>query len=304
MSIGQRFEPIVERFRTVKARFEAESPGSFYKGFVAEVGKEINGGVPLGATFGSPMTVTLSQGKHTVTFPTGGFTSFSFDGSGELDYLQLNPQLTYSTASESEKILALLASTFQDAGWRRIDGLSRWRAGWLKADLYVKRNACGAAGTNERCELVEAAIARSRRLSAKIVECGEVRGTPANESRRDPEAAIDSARTVDERAVLEFEPGCPSIEARLGVRFGISVLLEGEDGPSIESDLVTRVTHPPFTDGVTVTEWKSPMNVGIARYTGWLFENEKELEPGKWIFEVILGTETLARQEFEVRVPE
>jgi hypothetical protein len=94
------------------------------------------------------------------------------------------------------------------------------------------------------------------------------------------------------------------IEAKIGKRFGINLLVSGGEFGEIAS-LITKVTHPAFSDGQTVDQWDSPMNYGVSRYTGWLFESKKELVPGEWKFEILdREGRVLAEKTFQVKVPE
>jgi hypothetical protein len=102
------------------------------------------------------------------------------------------------------------------------------------------------------------------------------------------------------------------IDATIGTTFGIQFLAEGAADRNDEDDdddiapLRVRVLHPPMTDPITkkVTtkeEWDAPANLDIIRFTGWTFENESELVPGRWAIEVLQDGRVMARQEFTIR---
>jgi hypothetical protein len=94
------------------------------------------------------------------------------------------------------------------------------------------------------------------------------------------------------------------IDAKIGKRFGINVMISGGKFGEI-ANLITKVTHPSFSDGQTIDQWDSPMNYGISRYTGWLFESKKELVPGEWTFEILdRKGNVLAKKIFQVRIAE
>ncbi len=93
-----------------------------------------------------------------------------------------------------------------------------------------------------------------------------------------------------------------TIKAKLGKRFGINVLVRGGKFGEI-AHLVTRVVHPPFKNGQTVDQWDSPLNFGVTRYTGWVFENQEELVAGDWTFEITdQDGKVLATKKFIVSV--
>ncbi len=305
VKIGQRHEPIVEQFQSIRSRFERENPGGFYQGFVATVNdRSMNNGVPLGATFGSPLVISLQNEQYSLTFPAANLASFSFNEAGELDNFLLNPQRAFSAAAETQEIIEKVNELFRKAGWRTVENAAgRWRAKWLKADVYVKRTHCGDGGAEEECELVQVSVTRAPQLTAVVTSCGEIEETAIIGKEKAPGSHTGSVRVINEQAKPKFKPGCPRVRAKLGTQFGMQVVVSSADkDSSIVWDLVTRVHHPQFSGGQTVDEWNSPMNLGVERYTGWVFEEKSELVPGQWVFELALGTETLVRQVFEIKL--
>jgi len=145
-----------------------------------------------------------------------------------------------------------------------------------------------------------------RKISATIVGFGEV--APTSEEAA-TETAIESANShtgslfiMDRDMVPTFKQkqNSASIHMALGVQFGILVQLNGEsDGAIIP--VRTRWTHPKFEDGISVEEWPSPMNIGYGRYSGWIIENESEMQPGKWKVEILYKNKVIAQQTFEVK---
>lgn len=94
-----------------------------------------------------------------------------------------------------------------------------------------------------------------------------------------------------------------TITAKIGLRFGVNVLISGSFTGEIVN-LKTRVLHPPFKEGgQIVDEWDSPMNIGITRYTGWHFESNSELVAGKWRFEILDDSDRLlASKDFNILI--
>ena len=145
-----------------------------------------------------------------------------------------------------------------------------------------------------------------RTATAQILKCGEIEAKPPSNVKYEPDTQLGFVNVLDPNVNPKFKPGCPQVKGKVGTRFGIHVLAEGAGGLSI-IPLTTRVTHPVMINPnngreVTVDSWASPMNSGIARYTGWKFDNEWELVPGKWTMEILDGETVIAGQEFEVSV--
>ena len=142
-------------------------------------------------------------------------------------------------------------------------------------------------------------------VSAEIVNCGEIQGVVSEGTTAAPKTELGYVHAMPPLGTPTFKPGCPNIEAKLKTRFGIQVVAKGPD--SIVP-LVTRVTHPPIRNPksgqtATVDQWDSPMNAGLARYTGWSFDEPWELVPGRWRFEILDGeNKVLAAKDFTVTV--
>ncbi len=80
------------------------------------------------------------------------------------------------------------------------------------------------------------------------------------------------------------------ILARVGTRFGIQYVGQG-DGFE-KRPIVVRVLHPPLKNPATgqfttSDQWTAESQVGISRFTGWLFEQEWELVEGEWVFQIV-----------------
>lgn len=150
-------------------------------------------------------------------------------------------------------------------------------------------------------------IQAERKLQVEIINCGEIDAAPSTAQQDEPQTVHGHINVMDEFENPTFKPGCPTIQAKVGTRFGIHVLVKGEGNGLVLYDLVTRVTHPPLTNPTTqktstVDEWQSPMNFGIPRFAGWQFEEEWELIPGKWTIEILHKNTSVASKEFNVVV--
>jgi len=91
----------------------------------------------------------------------------------------------------------------------------------------------------------------------------------------------------------------------MGSTFGVSVVFDPPEGRNSDflKHIVVRVTYPQRDNRDAVEQWEMHPELGKKEYIGWKFEHEHELAPGTWIFEILQGVETLARQTFTVRVP-
>jgi hypothetical protein len=141
-------------------------------------------------------------------------------------------------------------------------------------------------------------------VTADIVDAGAT----ANETPTGNVSASDTSagfvHSLSAGYVPRFLPGGTAITARVGTRFGISLIVKGAPEGTIVP-LRTRVTHPPISNPgtgktTTVDEWDSPMNVGIPRYAGWAFDNRWEVVPGAWRIEILDGQRAIAGQDFTV----
>ncbi|MCO6430987.1 MAG: DUF3859 domain-containing protein [Deltaproteobacteria bacterium] len=311
IQLGQRFEPVIELFEKIKKDFEISNPGSHYPGFAATLtDKKVNNGVPLGVTFGTPLSIELKNGKFSLSFPPGRFCSVSFDESGEVNSLRFNPQDAYTTLADSKKLISELSALLEQAGWKKnpSSGVSeKWLAGRNKVSLYTKtqqdcQERIDQGEPDPACRLVEVQVTRLPQLKAEIQNCGEIDASLPTDSIDAPGSHTGRVAVMAAEEIPRFKPGCPNISARIGTRFGIIVNVIGERKKEIISELVTRVTHPPFEGKGISDEWESPMRTGEPRFAGWIFEHSEELVAGEWTIEIRLGTEMLARQVFYVEV--
>jgi hypothetical protein len=149
-----------------------------------------------------------------------------------------------------------------------------------------------------------AACGNSGVTDVKILNCGEIEGTPSGRTTAAPQTALGYVNVMPELDAPRFKPGCPKIEAAIGTRFGIQVVAKGPAVLEIVP-LVTRVTHPeirnPQQQPSTVEQWSSPLNSGIPRYAGWQFDQPWELVAGRWRIEILDSENTVvAAQDFDV----
>ena len=79
------------------------------------------------------------------------------------------------------------------------------------------------------------------------------------------------------------------IPARIGTKFGIVYIVNSKE--NISSNVLIKVKHPIFTKVNTgnnkiIEEWNCKFVTNKAQYSGYIFEHDYELVPGKWIIEV------------------
>lgn len=110
-----------------------------------------------------------------------------------------------------------------------------------------------------------------------------------------------------------------TIEATIGTIFGMQFLAERAEtnDDTVDNDdddddgiapIHICVLHPPMTDPktkkvTTKEEWDAPANFGIIRFTGWTFETESELVPGRWTIQILQDGRVMASRDFTVAVP-
>jgi hypothetical protein len=123
-----------------------------------------------------------------------------------------------------------------------------------------------------------------------------------------PETAAGHLRVVPAettpRVLERTDQFAAAIDTRFGLLFRVDSTIGGVSTETIVP-LHIRVTHPltrnPDTGAATtVDQWDAPANVGIVRYTGWMFEEDWELVPGTWTIEILHRGKTLAKKDFTV----
>ena len=147
--------------------------------------------------------------------------------------------------------------------------------------------ACGQAPKVDRIEIIESGIYRTEIAKTKQAS-GAVTGT------------------TDELANVKLVSSTTTIPARIGTRFGIRYRVVGS--PNRASVKMTAIIHFPregllnpktgkriFRD---VTTWTR--NMGAETYNGFGFDEEWELVPGTWTYEIWYGDRKLAEQSFTV----
>jgi hypothetical protein len=106
----------------------------------------------------------------------------------------------------------------------------------------------------------------------------------------------------DVRAV-EFSTVVP---AQVGVQFGFKYLVVGEPaGAPVLLNLITRIPAPGIRrpgSGVVTTGTQETVDarLGEAIISGYSFDEQWELVPGAWVFELWSGNRKLAEQRFDV----
>jgi hypothetical protein len=142
-------------------------------------------------------------------------------------------------------------------------------------------------------------------LTAEVVAAGATIATHEGAVPA-PDTSLGSVRVVPPLEVPDFQPGGTVIHARLNTCMGIEVVVKGGDDGSVVA-LRTRVSHPPILNPstgktTTVDAWDSPMNIGIPRYAGWIFDHPWELVPGTWTIAILDGHRILTSRNFTVSV--
>jgi len=144
-------------------------------------------------------------------------------------------------------------------------------------------------------------FAQAEDLKATIIGYGEIEGRQQDTAINSKNSHNGSLFVMDKNVVPAFKSDINKIAIKQNSQFGIEVQLDGGlDGAVIP--VKTRWTHPKFSDGATVEEWDSPMNIGYGRYAGWVVENESELVEGDWTIEILYKGKVLAAKTFEIIV--
>lgn len=136
-----------------------------------------------------------------------------------------------------------------------------------------------------------------------IVEHGIYASADEVGGREVPETNMGYVRTVDGEVRPELLEETTRIPAKVGTRFGIHFLFDCA-GPA-KYPVTVRVHHPPMTNPrtgktTTVEEWEMTGYPIIARFTGYLFEEEWEAVPGRWRIDLVVDGRVMASQKFRV----
>ncbi|MCB1451877.1 MAG: DUF3859 domain-containing protein [Nitratireductor sp.] len=137
---------------------------------------------------------------------------------------------------------------------------------------------------------------------ARIVDIGvyQIRKGEVTGNSATPTGEISA---VDEAMLLE--PGT-GITARIGLEFGFRYVVEGlPEGAPVELDFVQTYPAPGLQspDGGAPqrsVRFRRTKTIGKTEYLGYGFEQDWEMVPGKWTFEVWQGESKLLFQTFEV----
>ena len=138
---------------------------------------------------------------------------------------------------------------------------------------------------------------------AEIVEYGVFEKIASQGLLDAPNALDGKIHGVIEGKLVE---STTTIKASIGTSFGIRVKLLGEpDGKMITCGF--RWIHPKMTDpgsghSSEGDQWESQPRINHPRYTGYTFDNDWELVPGKWTIQVLYGGKVLTEKTFNVVV--
>lgn len=138
---------------------------------------------------------------------------------------------------------------------------------------------------------------------AEIVEFGTFRKLAVSENSRAPKSLTGEIHAVRE-AVLD-ESGT-DIHASLGTSFGVRVKINGKPADAPVT-CTFRWAHPKMTDPGTgkvseTDEWEATATIGLAQYTGFTFDADWELVPGKWTLQLIYDGKVLAEKTFDLTI--
>jgi len=153
--------------------------------------------------------------------------------------------------------------------------------------------------------LASLCTARAQKVTgAQIVEFGIFQKVASGGLLDGPRLWDGKTNGVIEAKLLK---STTDIKAAIGISFGIRVKLTGEPKDA-EVTCGFRWLHPRMIDipsGLSseVDQWESQPRIGHPRYTGYTFDSQWELVPGKWTIQVLFAKKVLAEKTFNVTVP-
>jgi hypothetical protein len=112
--------------------------------------------------------------------------------------------------------------------------------------------------------------------------------------------------TTNELANVKLVSSTTTVPARIGTRFGFRYRVVGSpDGASVKMTVIIHFPgaglHNPKTGQLIssdVTSWTR--NIGAVTYSGYGFDEEWELVPGTWTYEILYEGRKIAEQSFTV----
>ena len=146
------------------------------------------------------------------------------------------------------------------------------------------------------------ALAETRVDRIDIVGTGtyEIRAgqeTPAADTPTGEVTGVETATNLEKTT---------SINGRVGVEFGLQYVVVGEPaGAEIPLDFVILYPQPGLADPdkakpVRESRYSRAKKIGDTVYLGYGFENEWEVAPGTWTFQIWYQGKKLAEQSFTV----
>ena len=155
----------------------------------------------------------------------------------------------------------------------------------------VVGDACAQGGSKvDRIEIVEAGIYRAETATIESA----------------PDTATRQRNILSETKLLV---STTRIEAKIGVHFGMRYRVVGQpSGATVKLISVTQypapgLKNPKSASNQTRGEHSLFATIGQINYRGYVFEQNWELVPGAWTFELWDGQRKLASQTFNVVKP-
>ncbi len=143
--------------------------------------------------------------------------------------------------------------------------------------------------------------AAQAKVKAVIVEWGEIEaatGSPLGQEYQ--EHSLGHGRELLSTRFINHDTTIP---AQLCRRFGFRAWLTRAPGDVLPSRILLRLRHPVLTrsDGVTGSEdtLMVPVNSGAVG-DAFTFDEPYEMQPGEWIFDLLVGDEVAATQRFTI----
>jgi hypothetical protein len=150
-------------------------------------------------------------------------------------------------------------------------------------------------------------VAFSSVAQAQVAEQIEIVDAGIYEAR--VEKTVSAPHTAfgaeDHLSSVKLLQSTTTISASAGMRFGFRFRVIGRGNGLMKLKMVVRVPHPgmsnPKTGEITKIEAHSAYpKIGEVSYSGYTFDEDWEIVPGTWIFEVWEGNRKLASQNFNI----
>jgi hypothetical protein len=144
------------------------------------------------------------------------------------------------------------------------------------------------------CVFTSISYAKEKIIDATLLDYGICNAT-VKETTNSETTATGQYNIIENTT---FTEKTETIPAKLKTSFGIKYIVNGEP-QNQEVKLLVRLIHPPIK-GKTKSEAEVKAKIGVERFDVYSFDEEYELVPGEWIFQIFYKKQLLVEKSFKI----